>query len=144
MFFAGIILYQFFATTVLAFCYCRHGRLLHPIFMRLSRPCDCVFCPNLVHFLLLLEKPLAGPQVVFATTVLWFAATSVNFCYHRLLDFSGTNARFFPFATTSVSICWNKLQFLLPSGFRFVGTASVFSNFATNVLLVFAGTVKNF
>ena len=120
-------------------------------FMRLSRPCACVFCYNLVQFLL-------QPSAFFATTGEAPSWTTSYFCYNRFvvccnqcqfllpptsLIFLEPALDFFIFATTSVSICWNKLQFLLPSGFWFVGTASIFSNFATNVLLVFAGTVKN-
>ena len=93
--------------------------------------CFSLLEPSLVFAFLL--PPFCGllqPVSIFATT--------------DFFDFSGTSARFFIFATTSVSICWNKLHFLLPSGFWFVGTASIFSNFATNVLLVFAGTAMNF
>ena len=141
------------------FCYTSFGFLLLPalsfvtsFFMRLSRPCACVFCYNLVPFLL-------QPCAFFATTREAPSLTTSYFCSNRFvvccnqcqfllspasLIFLEPALDFFIFATTSVSICWNKLQFLLPSGFWFVGTALIFSNFAASVLLVFARTVKNF
>ena len=57
--------------------------------MRLSRPCACVFCYNLVLFLL-------QPSTFFATTGEAPSWTTSYFCYNRFV------------------VCCNQCQFLLP------------------------------
>ena len=84
--------------------------------MRLSRPCACVFCYNLVQFLL-------QPCAFFATTREAPSWTRSCFCYNRFVVCC--NQCQFLLPPTSLIFLEPALDFLflLPLAFRFAGTS---------------------